>query len=59
MTPALVGQITLVGAVILIATGLGLGLGKKYRTANLIPALFIPAIYGLIILLAEKAFGTE
>lgn len=59
LTPALVGQITLVGAVILIATGLGLGLGKKYRTANLIPALFIPAIYGLIILLAEKAFGTE
>ena len=56
LTPALVGQITLVGAVILIATGLGLGLGKKYRTANLIPALFIPAIYGLIVMLAEKAF---
>ena len=59
LTPALIGQITLVGAVILIATGLGLGLGKKYRTANLIPALFIPVVYGLIMLLAEKAFEAE
>ena len=59
LTPTLMGQLTLVGAVILIATGLGLGLGKKYRTANLIPAYFIPVVYGLVMLIVDKLMETE
>lgn len=59
LTPTLINQLTLVGAVILIATGISLGLGKKLRTANLIPAFFIPAVYGLIMMLVEKFTQAE
>ena len=54
LTPTLVSQLVLTGSVILMATGLSMGLGKKVKTANFIPALFIPAVYGLIVLIAEK-----
>ena len=54
-TVTLIDQLVLVGAVILIATGLGMGLGKKLRTANLLPAFLIPFVYGLILLIVTKA----
>ena len=54
LTNALVNQFCLIGAVILIATGLGLGLGKRIRAANFIPAYLIPVVYGLVMLLVNK-----
>ena len=53
-TNALVNQFCLIGAVILIATGLGLGLGKRIRAADFIPAYLIPVVYGLVMLLVNK-----
>ncbi len=54
LTHTLVNQFCLIGAVILIATGLWMGLGKRVRTAHLIPAYLIPVIYGLAMLLVNK-----
>ena len=54
LTPTLMNQLVLTGSVILVATGISMGLGKKVKTANFFPALLIPAIYGLIVLIAEK-----
>lgn len=44
-TPKLLGQLSLVGGAILLAGGISLCRGKRFRAANLIPALFIPIIY--------------
>lgn len=44
-TPKLLGQVALVGSVILLIGGISLCRGKRFRVANLIPALFIPIVY--------------
>ena len=44
-TPKLMGQLSLVGGAILLAGGICLCLGKRFRAANLIPALLIPILY--------------
>lgn len=44
-TPKLLGQVALVGSVILLIGGISLCRGKRFRAANLIPALFIPIVY--------------
>ena len=44
-TPKLVGQLALVGGMILLFGGISLCRGKRFHAANLIPALFIPIIY--------------
>ncbi|MFD2370660.1 DUF554 domain-containing protein [Brevibacillus sp. GCM10020057] len=45
ITPELLTEISIIGGVLIMSSGLGiLGL-KKFRTINLIPALFIPAVY--------------
>lgn len=54
LTHTLVNQLCLIGAVILVATGLWMGLGKRVRTARFIPAYLIPVVYGLIMLLVNK-----
>lgn len=54
LTHTIVSQFGLIGSVILIATGLGLGLGKRFRTAKLLPAYLIPVIYGLVMLLVDQ-----
>lgn len=48
-TPELMDQTALIGAVILLICGLELCLGKRLRPANFIPALFIPAVYTLVV----------
>ena len=62
LTHTLVNQFCLIGAVILIATGLWMGLGKRVRTAHLIPAYLIPVIcggiYKLVMLLVNKLIET-
>ena len=59
LTPDLVNQLCLIGAVMLITVGLRLGLGKKSRAANFIPAYLIPVIYALVMLLVEKFTETK
>ena len=44
-TPKLMGQLAIVGGVILLFGGISLCRGKRFRAANLIPALFIPILY--------------
>ena len=44
-TPKLLGQVALVGSVILLIGGISLCSGKRFRAANLIPALFIPIVF--------------
>lgn len=62
-TPKLMGQLSLVGGAILLAGGICLCLGKRFRAANLIPALFIPIIYTAVMTkteeLVEKLLGEE
>ena len=53
-TPKLIGQLSLVGGVILLAGGICLCLGKRFRAANLIPALFIPIIYTAVMTKTEE-----
>ena len=53
-TPKLMGQLSLVGGVILLAGGICLCLGKRFRAANLIPALFIPMIYTAVMTKTEE-----
>lgn len=54
MTDTLMNQIRLVGAVILIATGLSLGFNKRVRSAKLIPAYALVIFFGLIMLMIDK-----
>lgn len=49
LTATLVGQLSIVGAIILLCGGICLALGKRFRAANLIPALFIPVIFTLAV----------
>ncbi len=55
LTETLMRQLSLIGSVMLIIAGLNLLLGRKWKAANLIPALLIPPIYGLAIKLVEEA----
>ena len=59
LTPDLVNQLCLIGAVMLITVGLRLGLGTKSRAANFIPAYLIPVIWALITLLVDKLTETK
>ena len=58
ITNTLMNQFRLIGAVLLLATGIALGIGKRVRAAKLIPAYLIPVVYGgvykLVMLFAEK-----
>lgn len=53
-TPKLMGQLSLVGGAILLAGGICLCLGKRFRAANFIPALFIPIIYTAVMTKTEE-----
>jgi uncharacterized membrane protein YqgA involved in biofilm formation len=54
-TPALLGQLSLVGGAILLASGICLCRGKKFHAANFIPALFIPIIYTAVMNKVDEA----
>ena len=54
-TPKLLGQLALVGGMILLFGGISLCRGKRFRAANLIPALFIPIIYTAVMEKVETA----
>ena len=54
-TPKLLGQLALTGGMILLFGGISLCRGKRFRAANLIPALFIPIVYTVAMEKAETA----
>ena len=54
-TPKLTGQLALVGGMILLLGGISLCRGKRFRAANLLPALFIPIIYTAVMEKVETA----
>lgn len=55
LTPEILDQTALVGAVILLVGGIQLATGKKIRPANLLPALLIPGLYTLLVTKIEEA----
>ncbi len=57
MTPTLIAHLTIISAVITIAVGAALCFGKKWKVANLIPALLISPLYGIIMQYADKMSG--
>lgn len=48
MTPELMGQISIIGGILILSSGLNILNITKIKTLNLLPALFMPAIYFLI-----------
>lgn len=59
LTPDLVNQLCLIGAVMLITAGIRLGLGQKSRAANFIPAYLIPVVWALITLVVDALMKSE
>lgn len=47
VTPEIMGEISIIGGILIMSTGINILEIKKIRTINLIPALVIPAIYFL------------
>ena len=54
LSPELIAQLSAVGSVLIFAIGLNMILGKKVKVGNMLPAMLIPPIYGLILFLAGK-----
>ncbi len=53
LTPALMGQLSLIASITVIVTGVNLCFGKRFRAANLIPCLFVPVVYHLVMLISQ------
>jgi uncharacterized membrane protein YqgA involved in biofilm formation len=45
ITPYILGQVSIIGGILILSTGLNILEIKKIKTINLLPALFIPIIY--------------
>ncbi|MCG8484910.1 MAG: DUF554 domain-containing protein [Clostridia bacterium] len=45
VTPEILGQVSIIGGILIFSTGINILEIKKIKTINLIPALFIPVIY--------------
>lgn len=43
----LVGNLSLVGSVLIFGVGINLAFGKKLRVGNMLPALFVPVLYAI------------
>ena len=59
LTYTLVSQIRLIGAAVLLAAGIALGMGKRVRAARLIPAYLFPVIYGVALLLVRRMMESD
>lgn len=44
-TPEILGQVSIIGGILIFSTGINILEIKKIKTVNLLPALFIPVIY--------------
>ena len=49
----LLTHICMVGYAIIVAIGFNFFLEKKFKTLNMVPALFLPLVYRAVILLIE------
>ncbi len=54
MTPTLIAHLTIIAAVITMGMGINLSFGKRWRVVNLLPALLISPLYGLIMQVFDK-----
>jgi uncharacterized membrane protein YqgA involved in biofilm formation len=52
--PDLIAQLSAVGSVLIFAIGLNMILGKKIKVGNMLPAIFIPPLYALILFIFGK-----
>ena len=50
MTDALMGQISMVGNAIILVIGVNFLFGERIKTANLLPAIFVPPLYNLLMM---------
>ena len=59
-TPSLMGQLAVIGAVIMIILGIQMAFGRKNpKAANLLPAFAIPILYKLLMMLITKLIAKE
>jgi len=49
LSDALIGQLSLVGSVLIFAIGLNMCAKTKIKTGNLLPAVLVPVFYNIII----------
>lgn len=59
LTAEIVNQLCLVASAITIFVGIHMAFGKKLKPANLIPALYVPVFYHLLMNLVEKLVEAE
>lgn len=48
LTDSVIGQMSLVGSILIFALGTNLIFGKKLKVGNMLPAIFLPLLYGLL-----------
>ena len=48
MSTALISDISFVGSALIFCVGINVAFGKKFNVGNMLPALIIPVIYGLL-----------
>ncbi len=58
LTPTLVRQLSLIASVMMLGMGINLCFGRRWRIINILPALLVSPIYGLVLMAVEK-FGGE
>ena len=46
--PLLIGQISCIGSILIVAIGFNMLFGKKIKVGNLLPAIFFPIIFALL-----------
>ena len=45
---AIIANISFIGSILIFCVGINLAFGKKFKVGNMLPAILIPIIYGLI-----------
>ncbi|MDR1130970.1 MAG: DUF554 domain-containing protein [Oscillospiraceae bacterium] len=48
LTDALIGQMSCIGSILIVAIGVNMIFGKKLKVGNLLPAIFFPAVFALL-----------
>ncbi|MBE6541618.1 MAG: DUF554 domain-containing protein [Ruminococcaceae bacterium] len=54
LTEQIISDMSLVGSVMIFAVGINLFFGKKVKVGNMLPALIVPIIYGIFLMLTAK-----
>jgi uncharacterized membrane protein YqgA involved in biofilm formation len=48
MNDSIIANISFIGSMLIFCMGVNLSFGKKFKVGNMLPAIIIPFIYGLI-----------